>query len=121
MINNESNSALRTLVLCITEAEDQFEDRVQEKQAEEESEALAESLCEFIFADDRNDTADQAEHVDAAIENGIDDPRLVVGQAELGAEEERKDRIHDVVAKAFTHVAERRGQQSFRMVFEHMN
>ena len=68
----------------------------------------------------RDDTADQGEDVDAAVEEGIDESRLGIGQTELGAEEKGQDRIHDVVAETLAHVAESGGQQSFRMIFEHI-
>ena len=67
-----------------------------------------------------DDAAHQGEHIDGGVEDGVDQAAGRIAESELGDEEQQQDRIHDVVAEAFAHVAERGGKQSFRVVFEHV-
>ena len=66
-----------------------------------------------------NDTTHQTEDVYAGIEEGIDDTARLIGQAELGTEEEHEHRVHDIISEAFAHIAQGCLKQSFRMVFKH--
>ena len=68
-----------------------------------------------------NDAAHEAKHIDAAIEDGVDDGTGLVAQSEFGAEEEHQHGIHDVIPEAFAHVGEGGRDESLGMVFEHKN
>ena len=59
-----------------------------------------------------NEATGQAEHVDEEIEHRIDPSGQVVGDAELGAQEEEQDGVHDVVAEALAHVGYGGGNQA---------
>ena len=48
-----------------------------------------------------DDAAHQGEDIDGGVEDGIDQTGRCVADAELGGEEQGKDRIHDVVAEAW--------------------
>ena len=49
-------------------------------------------------------SSDKAEHVDCRIENRIDDSGCSLVQAELGAEKEEKNGVHNIVAKTLSHI-----------------
>ena len=64
-----------------------------------------------------DDTARQGEDVDEKIEHTEDQRRPLVGDAELGADEQHQHGIHDVVAEPLAHVAQSGGDQTLRMLF----
>ena len=53
-----------------------------------------------------DDTAGQSHHVDAEIEDGVDDGRHIVADAKLRAEEEQQYGIHNIVAEALAHITQ---------------
>ena len=67
-----------------------------------------------------DDASDKAQNVDCSIEYRIDDSCRPLAKPEFRAEEQQEHGIHDIVAEALAHVAERRGYESFWMPFEHI-
>ena len=65
----------------------------------------------------RDDAARQGEDVDQEIEHAEDQCRPLVGDTELGADEQHQHGIHDVVAEPLAHVAQSGGNQALRMLF----
>lgn len=63
--------------------------------------------------------ADEAEHVDAGVEEGVYEGALLLGEAEFGTQEQHEHGVHDVIAKALAHVAEGGGYQAGGLVFKH--
>ena len=51
-----------------------------------------------------DDTANEAQHIDAEVEHRVDDTSGGIGQAELRHDEQQQDGVHDVVAETLTHV-----------------
>ena len=66
-----------------------------------------------------DDATDESQQVDRGVEGRVNVPCRLLTQAELGRDEERQDRHHDVEAEALSHVRERGRDQSLRMIFEH--
>ena len=66
-----------------------------------------------------DDATDESQQVDRGIEGRVNVPCRLLTQTELGRDEERQDRHHDVEAEALSHVRERGRDQSLRMIFEH--
>lgn len=76
--------------------------------------------CGFIVLGLVGDNAThEAEHIYARIEDRVDDCGILAIEAELGAEKQHQHRIHDVVAEALAHVAQRGRDESFWLVFKH--
>ncbi len=64
-------------------------------------------------------SAHKAEHVDARVEEGIDEGTCLFVKTELGAQEQHEDGIHDIVSETLAHVAQRRRNETFGMILEH--
>ena len=67
----------------------------------------------------RDKTADEAQHIDACIETGIDDRAGFLFKSEFRTEEQHQYCVHDVVSEPLAHVGKGRRYQTFGMVFEH--
>ena len=63
-----------------------------------------------------DDTANKAQYIDTEIEYGVDQTCSPVRKTELGNKEEQENGVHDVISEAFPHVAQRRSDESFRMM-----
>ena len=63
-----------------------------------------------------DDTTHQTQHIDAEVEDGVDDAGGAVGQTELGDEEEQQHGVHNIVAEALAHIAQSGGNQPFRVM-----
>ena len=66
-----------------------------------------------------DDATDESQQVDRGVEGRVNVPCRLLTQTELGRDEERQDRHHDVEAEALSHISERGCDQSLRMIFEH--